>query len=60
MRRGPGTPQALRALYPVLDEADRAAARTAVELIVERGFARGRALAALTVAFLSQSGGRGS
>jgi predicted nucleotidyltransferase len=43
----------LRALRAVLEPADRAAARTAAELIVDRGFARGRALIALTEAFLA-------
>ncbi|MGH3774194.1 MAG: nucleotidyl transferase AbiEii/AbiGii toxin family protein [Pseudonocardiaceae bacterium] len=43
----------LRALHAVLGAADRAAARTAAELIVERGFARGRPLTALTEAFLA-------
>lgn len=42
----------LRALHAVLSAADRAAARSAAELIVERGFGRGRPLAALTEAFL--------
>lgn len=42
----------LRALHAVLGAADRAAARTAAELIVERGFARGRPLTALPEAFL--------
>ena len=44
----------LRALHAVLGAADRAAARTAAELIVERGFARGRPLTALTEAFLAR------
>lgn len=43
----------LRALRAVLDAADRAAALTAAELIVDRGFARGRPLTALTEAFLA-------
>ncbi|MGH3897180.1 MAG: hypothetical protein ACRDTA_02795, partial [Pseudonocardiaceae bacterium] len=43
----------LRALHAVLGAADRSAARTAAELIVERGFARGRPLTALTEAFLA-------
>lgn len=43
----------LRALHAVLGAADRAAARTAAELIVERGFARGRPLTTLTEAFLT-------
>lgn len=43
----------LRVLHAVLGPADRAAARTAAELIVERGFARGRPLTALTEAFLA-------
>ncbi len=43
----------LRALRAVLDAADRAAALTAAELIVDRGFARGRPLPALTEAFLA-------
>ena len=49
------TPDAadLRVLHAVLGPADRAAARTAAELIVERGFARGRPLTALTEAFLA-------
>lgn len=42
----------LRALHAVLSTADRSAARTAAELIVERGFARGRPLTTLTEAFL--------
>jgi Uncharacterized protein conserved in bacteria len=44
----------LRALFAVLGDADRAAARSAAELIVERGFARGRPLIALTDAFLAR------
>ena len=43
----------LRALHAVLEAADGAVARTAAELIVERGFARGRPLTALTEAFLA-------
>jgi predicted nucleotidyltransferase len=43
----------LRALHAVLDAADGVAALTAAELIVERGFARGRPLMALTEAFLA-------
>jgi hypothetical protein len=43
----------LRALHAVLDAADGAVALTAAELIVERGFARGRPLIALTEAFLA-------
>ncbi|MGH3982057.1 MAG: nucleotidyl transferase AbiEii/AbiGii toxin family protein [Pseudonocardiaceae bacterium] len=43
----------LRALHGVLGAADRTAARTATELIVERGFARGRPLTALAEAFLA-------
>jgi predicted nucleotidyltransferase len=39
----------LRALRAALEPADRAAARTAAELIVDRGFARGRAPIAPTV-----------
>jgi predicted nucleotidyltransferase len=42
----------LRALHAVLSTDDRSAARTAAELIVERGFARGRPLTTLTEAFL--------
>lgn len=44
----------LRALHAVLSAADRTAARTVAELIVDRGFARGRSLAALTEAFLAE------
>ncbi|MGH3693125.1 MAG: nucleotidyl transferase AbiEii/AbiGii toxin family protein [Pseudonocardiaceae bacterium] len=44
----------LRALHAVLDAADRAAARMAAQLIVERGFARGRPLTTLTEAFLKE------
>ncbi len=43
----------LRALRAVLDAADGAAALTAAELIVDRGFARGRPLTALTEEFLA-------
>ncbi|MGH3839102.1 MAG: nucleotidyl transferase AbiEii/AbiGii toxin family protein [Pseudonocardiaceae bacterium] len=43
----------LRALRAVLDAADGAAAFTAAELIVDRGFARGRPLTALTEEFLA-------
>jgi predicted nucleotidyltransferase len=43
----------LRALHAVLDATDGATALTAAELIVERGFARGRPLTALTEAFLA-------
>lgn len=44
----------LRALHAVLGAADRAAARTAAALIVDRGFARGRPLKSLAEAFLAE------
>lgn len=46
-------PQDAADLRAVLDAADGAAALTAAELIVDRGFARGRPLTALTEAFLA-------
>lgn len=44
----------LRALRSVLDAVDHAAARTAVKLIVDRGFARGRPLVALADEYLAR------
>ena len=46
----------LRALALVLGPEDRITARTAVELIVERGFARGRSLSALLEEYLDNAG----
>lgn len=46
----------LLALAPVLGPEDRSTARTAVELIVERGFGRGRGLSALLDAYLADAG----
>lgn len=46
----------LRALALVLGPKDRSTARTAVELIVERGFARGRSLSALLEEYLDNAG----
>lgn len=43
----------LLALASVLGPEDRRTARTAVELIVERGFGRGRSLSALLDAYLA-------
>lgn len=43
----------LRAPHAVLSDGDRATARTSAELILERGFGRGRPLLALTEAYLA-------